>query len=330
MRTSVLLGGLVALLLCSSCGNEESSLSNMEKNWYVLEYDPHAGETDMLLYDIYTETGFPIFHNDTLGKQVRYDQGGNAYTYYHVFRPGYSFTATTGSNFRITFMEEEATLQKMAEALRDYVLKPYFQVEAPNFQGKYGPHGILLVDSLLKGKTLDTLYRDVSGVLVLGDKYVMSERINNKTVRYAFDELTEEQKKEWGWRLAMFELDRYLKNTWTDRYQAYQDVTKEPEDRNNNVDCYALGSSFNIKNYNMDVTTPRKYGELSFLKYDKYSVYMPKPVNDLSDFTRMIYEKTDAEIRAEHAGWEMVLRRYEMLVQLLKDCGLTHFIKENR
>lgn len=319
------------MLLCCSCGNEESSLSNMEKNWYVLEYDPNAGETDMLLYDIYTETGFPIFHNDTIGEQTRYDQGGNAYTYYHVFRPGYSFTSSGKSNYRFTYEQDEASLQAFAETLRDYALRPYFQVKAPNFQGKYGPHGILLVDSLLKSKTLDTLYRDVSGMLVLGDKYVMSERINNKTVRYAFKDLTEEQKKEWGWGLAMFELDRYLKNTWTDQYQAYQDVTKEPENVEGKVlDCYELGRSFNIVNYNMDVTEPRKYGVLAFLKYDKYSVYMPQPLNDLSAFVRMIYEKTDAEIRAVHAGWEMVLRRYEMMLQLLKDCGLTHFIKENR
>ena len=42
----------------------------------------------------------------------------------------------------------------------------------------------------------------------------------------------------------------------------------------------------------------------------------------------MIYTKTDAEVRAENGEYELLIKRYEALVALLKNSGLTHFIKE--
>ena len=64
-----------------------------------------------------------------------------------------------------------------------------------------------------------------------------------------------------------------------------------------------------------------------YKKYDKYSVYFPTFLEDLSSFINMIYTKTDAEIRVENGEYELLTKRYEALVELLKKSGLIQFIK---
>jgi len=77
MKANILIGGLLVAVALWACGdNDEASASHAEANWFTLEYDPNAGELDKLIYEIYDETGFPIFYNDTLKTQVRYDKGG--------------------------------------------------------------------------------------------------------------------------------------------------------------------------------------------------------------------------------------------------------------
>lgn len=334
MKISTLFCGLLIGFIFCSCGDDdEASPSHLEKDWYVIEYDPNAGELDQLIYDIYDKTGFPIFYNDTLGSQTRYNKGGEPYTYYEIFQPGYAFTSFS-SNFVYTLEHDEGKLENMIEILRDYMLEPYFKKEyGSGFKGKYGPHAILVLDTLNKNKTTpDSLYRDL-GLLALSTRNMVS--IGKQGTIFLFksiDQLTEEDKVDYGWKIAMYELKRYFDINYEDEIKAYYDVTKEPAEPDPNpsqgTDCYELGKSFNIKNYGMDVTNPRKYGTLVFGLNNGSSIYMPSQLQDLSAFARMIYTKTDAEIRAEHVDYEMIIRRYEMLLQLFKDSGLTQFIKE--
>lgn len=331
MKINALICGLlVSVFLCSCGDNEDASPSNLEKNWYKLEYDPNAGELDQLIYSIYEETGFPIFCNDTIGVQTRYNQGGNPYTYYEIFRPGYTFIGQLSPKI-YTLQRDEEKLQMMVELLRDYLIRPYLAKEyGPGFRGKYGPHAFLLLDSLLSGKKPDTLSLDL-GVLALSTRFLMSKK-SEETGFIPVEKMTEKEKVDYGWGIAMFELKRYFEKNWNERLTVYFDMTKEFEEPDPNpsqgTDCYELGKSFNIKNYGMDVTNPRKYGTLVFGLNNGSSIYMPSQLQDLSAFARMIYTKTDAEIRAEHGDYEMIIRRYEMLLQLFKDSGLTQFIKE--
>ena len=186
--------------------------SHLEKDWYVIEYDPNAGELDQLIYDIYDKTGFPIFYNDTLGSQTRYNKGGEPYTYYEIFQPGYAFTSFS-SNFVYTLEHDEGKLENMIEILRDYMLEPYFKKEyGSGFKGKYGPHAILVLDTLNKNKTTpDSLYRDL-GLLALSTRNMVS--IGKQGTIFLFksiDQLTEEDKVDYGWKIAMYELIMRMK-----------------------------------------------------------------------------------------------------------------------
>ncbi len=343
MKINTLICGLLLGVLFCSCGdNEASSPSNMEKNWYVIEYDPNASELDKLRYEIYDETGFAIFYNDTLGVQTRYDKGGKPYTYYEIFQPGYNFSSSFSSS-KMSLLCDEGKLYTMVELLRDDVLLPYFN--KPVARGRYGPHAFLIVDSLYKIENkkviLDTLKWDL-GILVLSTRSMMTKEIvNNVNIYKSIDELTEEDKKEYGWRIAMLELQRYLEKNYGDEITAYYDITKESPDLDGYPhDLFEIAEkakSYNykqsatnngIKEYNFELDNPRKYGVLRFMKVDANNVHFPSCLMDISEFTRMIYTKTDVEIRAEHGEFPMIIKRYEALLNLLKKSGLTQFIKE--
>ena len=232
--------------------------------------------------------------------------------------------------------KDEKRLKEMVELLRDYALEPFMAPDnfGPQFKGQFGPHAFILLDILEKSvqHKPDTLVKDL-GNIGLSTRYMMTKEKKGLNVTYfSLEDMTEERKAVYGWNLSMYVLQDYLGKYYTEEFTAYQDITKEAPEPDPNpsssTDCYALGKSFNIRNYAMDITNPRKYGVLTFGQNNGSSIWMPSVLQDLSDFTRMIYTKSDAEIREEHADYEMVIRRYEALLKVLKDAGLTQFIKK--
>ena len=77
------------------CIRDRPSPSYEDNDWYEIKHDPSADELDQLRYSIYKETDIPIFYTDTLGSEIRYDGGGNPYTYYSclLYTSGISFVA---------------------------------------------------------------------------------------------------------------------------------------------------------------------------------------------------------------------------------------------
>lgn len=340
MKINILIGGLLMGMMLWACGdNDESSASHLENNWFTIKYDPNAGELDQLIYEIYDETGFPIFYNDTLNTQIRYDHGGNPYEYYEIFKTGYSYV-DQGKERYYTLQREEEKLRLMVELLRDYVLKPYIAKDyGPNFKGRYGAWGFLVLDTLLNSSNIPDSLCHSMGVTALSSRYLMKRGKSFVSV----DELTEDEKKKFGWDLAMYELKRYFEANYTAEIQAYYDVTLETPDHEQWKDGKVLRDIFEISEvakaynytnkpgYNEDFTTnPRRYGVLKYKNVDRNSVYFPSKLEDLDEFTKMIHSMSDAEIRAEHGEFPMIIKRYEMLLELFKSSGVTQFIKEDK
>ena len=334
---------------CWACvDNDEGEPSHLENNWYALTYNPNAGPLEQEIYAIYEQTGIPIFLSDTLGAQIRYDLGGNPYTYYNMFSPGYNYTNYT-STYTYSLEREEADLEAMVDLLGNYALRPYFRNDyGEEFVGKFGPHALVVLDSITRGSTPDTLLMDL-GVIGLSTRYTMKTGTGSSASNFTgARDLTEEQKEKFGWNFAMYELERFFRNTYMAEYVAYRVVLREipqeftgtgtqnPFQLNANMetaDWNERGStsrtSFNIKNYNIDVNEPRKYGILAFMQNNGSSVYFPNWKEDLTLYMNLIYNKSDEEIRAENAEFPYVIRRYEMLLALLRQCGLTQFIYGN-
>ena len=158
---------------CWACvDNDEGEPSHLENNWYALTYNPNAGPLEQEIYAIYEQTGIPIFLSDTLGAQIRYDLGGNPYTYYNMFSPGYNYTNYT-STYTYSLEREEADLEAMVDLLGNYALRPYFRNDyGEEFVGKFGPHALVVLDSITRGSTPDTLLMDL-GVIGLSTRYTM-------------------------------------------------------------------------------------------------------------------------------------------------------------
>ena len=346
MKTKNILYGMMAAACCWACAdNDEGEPSHLEKNWYIIEYNPNATPLEQEIYNLYDETGIPIFLTDTLGSQIRYDQGGNPYTYYRTFSPGYNYT-NYQSTYTYSLERDEEDLNAMVDLLGNYVLRPFFRKDyGEGFKGKFGPHALIVLDSISKGtaKNPDTLLMDL-GEIGLSTRYTLKTGSSTSAANFtAAKDLTEEQKEKFAWCFTMYELDRYLRNTYINEYAAYHIIlrsipqeytgtgTPTPFQLNlESADYSTSGSTgrrtYNVKDYNMDVNEPRKYGILGFYRNNGSSVYFPNWQEDLNLYMKMIYTKTDAEIRAENADFPYVIQRYEALLALIQQAGLTQFI----
>ena len=156
-------------LFAWSCGKNEDDLtpSGLEKDWLVLEdsEDP----IDHLRYEIYTQTGYPIYYNDTVGSEERYSAGsGLYYTYYEVLQVFYSPGAPTpgSSSARYTLVKDKNSLEDLLIFLRDKVLP-----EVP--ENTYLP-SILVVDTLIT-PTGDSLAYKGLNTTVLGQAHRFQE-----------------------------------------------------------------------------------------------------------------------------------------------------------
>lgn len=141
-------------LIAWSCGDDEGNLSpsGLEKNWFVLEDSDDP--IDHLRYEIYKETGFPIYYNDTVGSETRNFPGIGDYTYYEVLQVFYSPGSITPGNSiaRYTLVSpERKNVKEVLEFMREEILP-----EIPD--GTFLP-SILLVDSLITPSGDTTVYK---------------------------------------------------------------------------------------------------------------------------------------------------------------------------
>lgn len=144
-------------LIAWSCGDDEGNLSpsGLEKNWFVLEdsEDP----IDHLRYEIYKNTGFSIYYNDTIGSEMRYSPGIGEYIYHEVLQVFYSPGSTTPGRTSARYSlvsPERKNVREVLEFVRDEII--------PGIpKGTYLP-SILLVDSLTTPSGDTTVYKGLT------------------------------------------------------------------------------------------------------------------------------------------------------------------------
>lgn len=147
---------LLALMIWS-CGDDEGNLSpsGLEKNWFVLEdsEDP----IDHIRYEIYKNTGFSIYYNDTIGSEMRYSPGIGEYTYHEVLQVSYSPGSVTPGRTSARYSlvsPERKNVREVLEFVRDEIIP-----QIP--EGTYLP-SILLVDSLTTPSGDTTVYKGLT------------------------------------------------------------------------------------------------------------------------------------------------------------------------
>lgn len=157
MKRYLLYGVCACLLFGYGCNKDEEEIntpSYADKNWFMVSNKP--GELNQLLYQIYKDTGMPIFVNDTLGEEnYAVDASGDPIERTELFNLSYILFGTADSqvkdsipNKRIVQSADTAAMIMAAELIRDRVLpyvpklgegraKCYFLVDSLNMNFTY-------------------------------------------------------------------------------------------------------------------------------------------------------------------------------------------------
>ncbi len=141
----VLCGSLFGLGGCNKDEEEITTPTYADQDWFMIPDKP--GEFNQLVYRIYTETGMPIFVNDTLGEEYyAKDAAGNPLLRVESFNLSYMLFGDPGtvtqSTRYVVQSRDTAVMIKAVKLLRERVL-PYVPRE-----GVGHPRCIFLVDSL--------------------------------------------------------------------------------------------------------------------------------------------------------------------------------------
>lgn len=130
--------GFVALLIGGCAKEKDLEPSGLDPNWFVVT--DSADPVDHLRYEIFQETGVPIFRNDTIGSMDRgLDALGQPYIYYEILDVNYSITSDVEvATYKLC--EEDAPVMLALELMRDEVI--------PRLPKALYPRCFLLVDQL--------------------------------------------------------------------------------------------------------------------------------------------------------------------------------------
>lgn len=306
MKYQLIYGLFICFALFACADDDAPSPSNVESDWYEIKYDPHADELDQLRYAIYKDTDIPIFYSDTLGSEIRYDVGENPYTYYNVFKIGYIFIGS-GSNIKYQLLRDRDAILCMTKFLQEYTI--------PLLTGICRPRGFLIVDSLsntAEGSTgirpRMSGYKDMQMTLV-GIKPAEGMELPIVT------EMTAGQKEAYGYDMAFLEIYAYLSREFASSVERFAAI------------CEKTGVAYRTEVSKGLYSSPMEVGFFQFITGSTANkVKIVTQEADMRDYMSRIYFKTDDEIREEIAGYPIMLEKYQIMLDILKNCGFEYLI----
>lgn len=316
MKIRNILLGICAAAALTGCNKEDDlTPSNMDRNWLVVEDDPHANEIDRQRYRIFKETGIPVYFNDTVGSEERYSPWGS-YTYYEVlqvyYTPGVD-TPPKKDNYYV-LSSSESDMKTALDYLEAEVL--------PSVPETVAIPSLLLVDSLYGSfgtkvhKGLNTIV--VSGLPNFAEKtddekkawkgatltgMILSELVNLNT------EWLEENFYALTYAVNPTNAPKYM---YTGQYEVYvykalQNLPLEPEEQTFTV-CGFLGANINYK-----------YDE----GYQERMKVIPTKEQDVMMYCEAILSLTEEEFMEQYGKNETIKAKYYVMRGKLEEYGFT-------
>lgn len=304
--------GLVVLVVAgmTACAGDDDDITlTHERNWLVVEDNPND-ELDHTRYEIYEQTGIPIYYNDTIGSEQRTTLAGQPYTYYEVlqvfYSPGSATPSVKTSNY--TLPANRADVLPVVEYLRDKVL--------PSIpKGMYVP-SVLLVDTLNSSsgtvafKGLNTIV--LSNVRRFATMTADARRLYRaaflRAVVAASLYTNEEQWLEDNFFSLTYAVDptntTYLYSTATSTYAVYRALSNFPQNQQTLANLGFIGT-----HTKPTATTAERLKTV------------PTKSEDVSQFVEAILAYPEAEFLSEHQGQTVVLAKYQVLRQKLLEYG---------
>lgn len=293
MRTKSFLMAAIWCMGLVACDKEdETHATDWDINWY--EINDRPGELNHLIYRVYTETGIPIFYNDTIGSQiVDYDYEGHPIIYYEQLRPGYTIQ-TNSDDIHYVLSADTASLMVAVETFCERVI--------PELPEAIFSRCYLLVDSLV---TTGYYGVDVSWPIDKAAEKYMATTIVGRIAGLKLR--TEKEVRAWAGNLVAELLVNYVKNNYekqlTDFYLLSYTSAGKSKYR---APLVGFGNSKIAQNW----------GFIDFA----YSNVTPSESEDIAAFVALFYNgETEEEFRTRFEKWPKVLKKYELMREIVDD-----------
>lgn len=320
MKTKIIFGLLTCLMFGGCAKDDDVIPSYKDQDWFRIEDDPNDALTH-LRYTIYMEEGVPIFYNDTLGSEIRYNKAGEAYTYYEILKLGYAITGAS-SALKYALADDLTDVMAMTE-LMDKYLFDYLP------KGKR-PLSYLLVDSAI----LKT--GSQGGYTVYDDYYkaMTSTCVGNiEKVK----EMTENEKKSFAAELAGLEfVDDVVSaaELTGDLVAAYDSLSlKVKLDLTTYAPIQVGNSGYGAVisgNRSRQLPESELFGLIHYRHAEGYSLFIPTKEQDKAAYIGMILSLTDEEIREKYKDYPVVLEKYGLIRKMLVRVGIIEDEPDNR
>lgn len=316
-------GCLLAFTGCNDDEEEVTTPSYADQNWFVIPDKP--GEFNQLVYNIYVETGVPIFVNDTLGEEYyAKDMEGNVINRLETFNLSYMLFGSTedqvdGSTMYAVQSRDTAAMIKAATLLRDRVLPKLPKV------GEGRPKCFFLVDSLNDTKIVQYSYFNPAMTVKIANQplYVATKGI---VVGQLCDinQMTEEEIDLWCGRVIAAKITSWLMSDAMDLAEWY------------NITDEGAGSSWykkTIENWYPDYRADIKASAGMFGWYidrPEFRMAQTQEQDVLEYVTRVCnYQGREQEFLDEMAGFDKVIRKFQLMREYVSIFEKTFNTKAN-
>lgn len=324
MKRNILVYGIVLLIGFSGCNVREDALepSGNLNNWMKIEDKP--GEFNQLVYEVYRETGMPVFVNDTLGTEYRgEDAYGNPIFHHEMYVPRYNITGS-GEGAGIVLSSDTLAMLEAVRIIREQVI--------PRFPANpiYRPHCMLLADTLYtseydwsliygRGLSVRDAYaeRDMMGIMVGGLADILQK--------------TEDEKAFWAGMILANNIEPQIESFYAEKledFYAVTDTAKVTFYKKGSYKDPVSGAVYSPFFHNIDSK------QLGFMEWqlDGLTILMSNGVEiprlliksptksiDVANFIAAVYAWDEATFQQKYAAYPKCVKKYAIMKGLVED-----------
>lgn len=324
MKRFLFIYGILLSFFLAGCQNEDD-LNPSGKDVDLFAIQNKTGRFNELAYQIYQETGVPIYVNDTIAKvEQGVDAYGNPRYHYEIFVTGYGI-----STFYPTAITLSADTNAMVEATR--VVREKVIPNLPR-KGELRPYAFLLVD------TLSTTTYGWSATAGRAPNYRPDYAYKNMfgiTVGKLADilDMSADEKSYWAGMILGTNLAGEITNLFPSELEDFYALTDTAT-----ASFYGAGYYFNTQTgisqplYHVDpkelgfldwkLTGPTRSNAMQLL----YKNTPTKEV-DVTMYIAAVYAYTEAEFRAKYGSYHKCVDKYLVMKSILSDFKNKYDIK---
>lgn len=311
---------IFAWFLFMGCSKEEPlKFSGHDKNWLVV--NDSEDPTDHRIYQIYKDSGIPIFYRDTIGSESRVTITGFEYTYYEVLKVFYDPGITAGGilkgSYEMVKDEDKGQLSSILDYIGDRLL--------PNLPKSFYFPSILLVNNITYSSNLPApnIHMGFNTVVL------------NNVLDYAKMNDVEKSNYELKILITLITNNLYEKNLSWLTSNLYQLSIEKSTFSNiytdeNTTSWGTLNGKYCSKLASKPKATYELFQSLGFIKEGgtgksnittPINLRIPKRTEDLQHFTEACLSRTEADFTEEFKTNPVVLRKYQNTRKKIQEMG---------